>query len=337
MMRTAVSLMVAGLLVGHLALGTGCRSAAARKSGNTSVAPSVVATTNTTKTVKDKTTTTKATAKPKTDKTAVAKATVPETTAATTNKPSFFARVFGSKSSKPAVESVAATPAPVIAKPAPVVTQPAPETTAAPASKPGFFARLFGSKTAKPIVVTEPAVPAPAPVADTANLNTNKTFIPYRIQVNDTLIISLRGITPEQPNVEQVVNEHGEIKLPYINALKAEGRTTSELEELIRSTYIEQKIYKRLTVNIIIPAQTQPTFYVRGEVRTPGRVPFVSGMTLLAGIAAAGGPTDFASPNMTLLRGGKKLKFNYVDLEKHPEQDQPIQAGDIILVDKSWF
>jgi polysaccharide export outer membrane protein len=331
MMRTAVSLMVAGLLVGHLALGTGCRSASARKSGSTSVAPTAVATTNTTKAVKDKT------AKPKTDKTAVAKATVPETTATTTNKPGFFSRLFGAKSTKTAVEPVVVTPAPTVTKPVPVATQPAPATTAAPASKPGFFARLFGSKTAKPIVVTEPAVPAPAPVADTANLNTNKTFTPYRIQVNDTLIISLRGITPEQPNLEQVVNEHGEIKLPYINALKAEGRTTSELEELIRSTYIEQKIYKRLTVNVIIPAQTQPTFYVRGEVRTPGRVPYVSGMTLLAGIAAAGGPTDFASPNMTLLRGGKKLKFNYVDLEKHPEQDQPIQAGDIILVDKSWF
>ena len=60
-------------------------------------------------------------------------------------------------------------------------------------------------------------------------------------------------------------------------------------------------------------------------------------MTLLTAIVAAGGPTEFFTPNMILLRGGKKIKFNYYDLEKRPEQDQPIQAGDIIIVDKSWL
>lgn len=219
--------------------------------------------------------------------------------------------------------------------------KPVPDTTTVSTNKSGFFAWLFGSKTAKTVPVkpeTAVTVPKFQPVLNAdASANTNKTFVPYRIQVNDTLIISLRGITPEQPNVEQVVDENGEIKLPYINALKAEGRTPSELESLIRETYIQQKIYKRLTVNIIVPAMTQPTFYVKGEVRSPGRLPYVNGMTLLTAIAASGGPTDFATPNMTLLRGGKKIKFNYYDLEKYPEKDQLIQAGDIIVVDKSWF
>ena len=31
------------------------------------------------------------------------------------------------------------------------------------------------------------------------------------------------------------------------------------------------------------------------------------------------------------------MKFNYYDLEKHPELDQPIQAGDIVVVDKSLW
>jgi protein involved in polysaccharide export with SLBB domain len=289
-LRTSCSLvMVVALLSGWVA-GVGCRTASARKAGNTS--------TNAPATVVKSTKETPAPAKPakitsnaKVDKSATAKP-LPETTAVTTNKPGFFARLFGPKTAK--------------------TTSAKPETA---------------------VAVSKPPTIAGANVTT----NTNKTYVPYRIQVNDTLIISLRGITPEQPNVEQVVDEHGEIKLAYINALKAEGRTPSELETLIRETYIEQKIYKRLTVNVIIPAQTQPTFYVKGEVRSPGRIPFVSGMTLLAGIVAAGGPTDFFTPNMTLLRGGKRIKFNYYDLEKYPDKDQPVQAGDIIVVDKSWF
>ena len=167
----------------------------------------------------------------------------------------------------------------------------------------------------------------------------NKPFPTYHIQVNDTLLIALRGITPEQPNLEMVVDENGDVKLPYINTIKAEGSTASELEDAIRSSYLSHKIYKNITVNVIIPSQVTPapTFYIKGEVRSPGRIPYVNGMTVLSGVAAAGGPSDYFSPSMVLLRGNQKIKFNYYDLEKHPDQDIPIQSGDIIIVDKSWF
>ena len=167
----------------------------------------------------------------------------------------------------------------------------------------------------------------------------NKPFPTYHIQVNDTLMIFLRGITPEQPQLELMVDENGDVKLPYINTIKAEGSTASELEDAIRRSYLSHKIYKNITVNVIIPAQTTPapSFYIKGEVHSPGRIPYVNGMTVLTAVAAAGGPNDYFSPSMVLLRGTQKIKINYYDLEKHPDQDIPIQAGDIIIVDKSWF
>jgi len=218
-----------------------------------------------------------------------------------------------------------------------VVTQPAPAPApVAVTNQPGFFARWFGSSSTVPAAGATAQKPGPRASVATES-GDNKAYVPYRIQVNDTLLVALRSITPEQPNIELVVDENGEIKLPYINSIKAEGRTTSELETIIRDTYLTQKIYKRMTVNVIVPSQTQPTFYIKGEVRSPGRLPYVNGMTLLTAIAGAGGPTDFASDSMELLRGGKKIKFNYYDLEKHPEKDQAIQAGDIIIVSKSLF
>jgi polysaccharide export outer membrane protein len=319
-----LSLVVAGVLIGSLLLGSGCHKLSAGKSGASSAPPP-----------------------PPVVVTQPAPTTAP---VAVTNQPGFFARHFASKPSQPAAGTAAkkvTPPAPPVvetklaveAPPPPpvVVTKPAPTTApVAVTNQPGFFARLFGSSSSAPAAGATAQNPGPrAPVATESG--DAKTYVPYRIQVNDTLLVALRSITPEQPNIELVVDENGEIKLPYINSIKAEGRTTSELESLIRDTYITQKIYKRMTVNVIVPAMTQPTFYIKGEVRSPGRLPYVNGMTLLTAIAGAGGPTDFASDNMELLRGGKKIKFNYYDLEKHPEKDQAIQAGDIIIVSKSLF
>ena len=282
--RAALSFVVAGVLIGSLVLGAGCRKFSANKNGAAGAPPP-----------------------------------------------------------PPAVVTQPAVPMPppvVVTEPAapklPPVVEAKPAAAATSAKEPGFFARLFPSKSAQPAAATAASNAAPSDQAAKTN-DASKAYIPYRIQVNDTLLIALRSITPEQPNIELVVDENGEIKLPYINSIKADGRTTSELETTIRDTYINQKIYKRMTVNVIVPAMTQPTFYIKGEVRSPGRLPYVNGMTLLTAIAAAGGPSDFATPNMELLRGGKKIKFNYYDLEKHPEQDQPIQAGDIIIVYKSWL
>ena len=205
-------------------------------------------------------------------------------------------------------------------------------------NKPGFMSRHFGSKTNQPAMGATPAprIEASMPPASVRS-NTDTTFTPYRIQASDTLLIALRGITPEQPSIELVVDENGEIRLPYINDIKAAGKTTSELENIIRDAYLTQKIYKHLTVNVIVPSQTAPTFYIKGEVRSPGRIPYVNGMTVLSAVAAAGGPTDFASSDLMLLRGSKRVKLNYSELEKHPERDQPIQAGDIVILERSWF
>jgi protein involved in polysaccharide export with SLBB domain len=187
------------------------------------------------------------------------------------------------------------------------------------------------NSTATPKITSRTETPPP--------FVSNKAFAPYRIQVNDTLLIALRGITPEQPNLEMVVDEKGDIKLPYINTVKAEGSTASELEDTIRRSYLTHKIYRSITVNVMIPSQVtpSPTFYIKGEVRSPGRIQFVNVMTVLSAIAAASGPTDYFSPDMTLLRGTQKIKVNYHDIEKHPDHDQPIQSGDIIIVEKSWF
>ena len=156
----------------------------------------------------------------------------------------------------------------------------------------------------------------------------------YRLHPGDHLIVYLRGI-PNEDMVEDVIDENGYITLSYINRILAAGKTPSELEQAIRKAYLDQKIYKDITVNVVVPSQS---FFVRGEVRQPGRYPLMSGVTLLQAIAAAGGYTEFAYPRkVKVVRGETTFYVNMHDLEKHPEKDRAVEAGDVIVVPRSIF
>ncbi len=157
----------------------------------------------------------------------------------------------------------------------------------------------------------------------------------YQLRSLDPLQISLLGV-PDEKIIETVVDEHGSITLPYIDApIKAEGLTTSELERKIQRIYIEGQIYRSITVNVVTYAKS---YYMEGEVRRPQEYPLNRRITLLQAIAAASGYTEYANKrNITITRGGQIIRVNARDLELNPEWDIPIEAGDRINVNRSFF
>lgn len=155
----------------------------------------------------------------------------------------------------------------------------------------------------------------------------------YRLESGDPVIITLRG--PGQSGaVEDVVDENGFIKLPFIGEVKADGMSSSELESVIHELYVPN-FYRYMTVSVLVP--TQRSYYVTGYVNGPGRYPYLADMTLLKAMGAAGGPTNFANEKkITISRGDQTLgPYNLRDLEKDPSKDVPIEPGDIIKVPKS--
>jgi polysaccharide biosynthesis/export protein VpsN len=183
----------------------------------------------------------------------------------------------------------------------------------------------------------KPAAAAAMPVArGTSPALGGVTTAAYRLKANDPVIITLRGIPdmPEQ-NIEVQVDENGMINLPYINQVKAGGKTATEVEQAVQTAYIEKQIYKYITVNVVIPARS---YYVRGEVRSPGRFPLVSRVTIVQAIAAASGFTEFANQTkVEILRGSDRIRVNVRELEQNPERDREVQAGDVIIVYRSVF
>jgi polysaccharide export outer membrane protein len=141
---------------------------------------------------------------------------------------------------------------------------------------------------------------------------------------------------PNEKRIETVIDERGEITLPYINEpISAVDITTSQLERKIQKIYTEGGIYKAITVNVQTSAKI---YYMEGEVARPQEYVLNRRISVLQAIAAAGGYTDYADPkDVTITRRGGIIKINAKKLEKNPELDIPVEAGDRIKVDRTFY
>jgi len=155
----------------------------------------------------------------------------------------------------------------------------------------------------------------------------------YHLRALDPLMITLLGI-PEEKILQEIIDEHGNITIPYIKEpVPAAGLTTSELEREIERIYTEAEIYRNITASI----QTHgKIYYMEGEVKRPQEYELSRRITLLQAIAAASGYTDYANEkNVTITRNGQVMRFNAKEIEKSPELDVQVEAGDRIKVYRS--
>ncbi len=230
--------------------------------------------------------------------------------------------------------------APAAPKPAAAAEQPRPALIAS--------APRFSVSTGSTAVISRPAAnPAPAlqaPAAatpvkkDSAATSIASSSSAYRLKVGDPVVIYLRGI-PGVPGGEQkledIIDENGNINMPYVGAIRAGGKTSTGLEQAIQKTYIDQQIYKMVTVNVVVPSRS---YYVRGEIKQPGRFLLMSRVTVVQAIAAAGGFTDFANHSkVEILRGNQRMRVDVDAIEKHPERDRELESGDVIIVHRRFF
>lgn len=214
--------------------------------------------------------------------------------------------------------------------------RPPPADVKRPAPAPAPAARpmpVTNAPAAVPVARSAASVaPAASPVARPA---VSPDVVVYRLKPGDPVIINLRGIPGGDQQIEDQIDENGAVTLPFINMVQAAGRTSSELEQAVRKSYLDQQIYKYVTVNVIVAGRS---YFVYGEVRSPGRFALGPGVTVLQAIAGAGGYTEFANKGkVEILRGSAVIELDARELEKRPEKDRPIESGDQIIVRRSMF
>lgn len=220
----------------------------------------------------------------------------------------------------------------------------APVAPAAPASVPvpaplrPTMAVTAPAPAARPLETPAAPRPPPAPVlvglsgagGVTGVTSVLDSPVGYRLRPGDPVVINLRGILPRDEEIECLVDEGGFVKVPYLDRIKAAGLSSSQLEDEIERRYIDGKIYRSITVGVIMPSQS---YFIQGEVKIPGRVQLITGVTLLQVIAQAGGYTDYADQtDVRIIRAGRTMRFNAKELSRFPERDVRIEPGDVINV-----
>jgi polysaccharide biosynthesis/export protein len=168
-------------------------------------------------------------------------------------------------------------------------------------------------EVAAPEAVTKQA-PAPVP----------------RFHVGETVSVTFSG-TPDQILAhEENIKEDGDITLPLIGSVHAVGKTAGELQTEIHDLYVP-KYFVRLTV-IVKPGDL--VYYVRGEVKGPGRQLYVGEITVTKAIASASDFTDFANhSNVMLTRAnGQSIKVDCDEAQQNPSKDPHVYPGDQIYV-----
>jgi polysaccharide export outer membrane protein len=112
--------------------------------------------------------------------------------------------------------------------------------------------------------------------------------------------------------------------------VQAAGKKVGELQDELQRLYVPA-FFKTLTVTV---KYEERYFFVGGQVRNARQYPYLSQMTVLKAIQAAGDFTDFANRTKVQVTrtNGKTETVNCKKAQKNPKLDLPIYPGDRINV-----
>lgn len=126
------------------------------------------------------------------------------------------------------------------------------------------------------------------------------------------------------------VDGTGAISMPLIGSVAADGLTERELERAIvdklKPDYLKNP---RVSVEVI----NYRPFYIIGEVKQPGRYPYVNGMKVINAVALAGGYTYRARENKLFIIRAKDPK----QVKSAANHDTIVLPGDVIEVPERFF
>lgn len=129
------------------------------------------------------------------------------------------------------------------------------------------------------------------------------------------------------------VHQDGMFTLPLVGDQKAGGMTPVEVEQEI--TKALGKYVRQPLVTVTVQQVGSKQYYMDGQINRAGEYPLVVPTTILEAISKAGGIQPFGNgKKIYVLRGAKRISFNYKDVlrGKHMEQNIKLEPGDHVVV-----
>jgi polysaccharide biosynthesis/export protein len=130
-----------------------------------------------------------------------------------------------------------------------------------------------------------------------------------------------------------LVGPDGKITLPLIGEMQAAGLTLEGLGTKVKEALSDLII--KPDVNVLLVQINSKWYTVTGEVNRTGKYPLLKETRVFDAINETGGFRDFANrKNIIIVRGAKRIHFNYDQVKKGKKLDTniPLQNGDTIIV-----
>ncbi len=153
----------------------------------------------------------------------------------------------------------------------------------------------------------------------------------YLIGPEDILFISVWR-EPDFTRAVQV-RPDGKFTLPLVGDVMAAGLTPNQLGDVLTKEL--SKLINKPEVSVSLQSVQSKKYYITGEVARTGSFPLVVPTTILEALTNAGGFHEYAKKNkIYILRGSKRIRFNYNEVIKGKKLDQNIlvENGDYIHV-----
>jgi polysaccharide export outer membrane protein len=206
-------------------------------------------------------------------------------------------------------------------------------TTETPSATPSGAPAAPGGTAAAPAASGDTTVASTGTGAKTetpsgTEAGSGKVTTEYKLGTGDQLQVSIFG----QPDLSGKfeVDGNGNITLPLLGPLKAEGRTVAEVQQSVTGAYDKSFL---VNAKVSVQVLNYRPFYILGEIGKPGSYPYVSGLTMRQAVAIAGGFTRRARESpLRVIRSGQDSKET-----EDAMPDDPVLPGDTINVDRRVF
>ena len=193
-----------------------------------------------------------------------------------------------------------------------------------------------------PIPIAPKAAPADLPPTTSTVLRTNSmSALDNKKRLGPNDYVSFRVVEDRDNESQRLrVSDNGELEVPYIGPVPAEGKTCLELANNIKSA-LEREYYYHATVILALDRVSEKSrgrIYVYGSVKAQGpqEIPADESYTVSKAVIRAGGFGDFANKRKVKVTRKNGEDFT-IDLKKvieegKPEADMVLQPDDQIYV-----
>jgi polysaccharide biosynthesis/export protein len=159
----------------------------------------------------------------------------------------------------------------------------------------------------------------------------------YRLQPGDELRIQVFQI--DRLNAAVRVQPDGKIQVQLLGELQGEGKTVGELRRELTERYSRE--FRNPRVSLSITTFGSLGIYVTGQVKQPGTVEMVAGLTAVRSIIAAGGLSPNAEVHEAMVLRDLDsdtpavVRLNVGEVLAGLKPDVELRPGDVVYVPKA--